>query len=446
MCKLAFSLAMLAAAVCLLAGPASAQTFTTRYVDLSGSNSQALLYEPVSLKSDTALLFSQSNRNNFTNSVAQRIASRGYRILMVDNRADADSPDVPLETYLPSMSKGVAFLRTLPGVSKVVLAGHSGAGFLAALYQNVVENGPGACSGPEKLYPCNPSAISALARTDGIIFIDSTIGAAHIMSSVDPAVADDNDDRRGYPPRIPSLDSLNPANGFNPTTQSATYSPQFSATWYARQAARNRKILEHALERLESINAGEGAFSNDEPLLIRGIGVNALGVRLYFPDIRIQSHTKNPHLVLRGDGTREYMVLQSVRGPTANYTASLEQLGSLNWATTVRGFLENGAVRTTGEYSFTEDDIKGVDWASSVTSAPSNATGIHVPALVMTMGCHYLLVPGEIIYDNLASHDKTYVGVEGATHSFSPCAAKYGDTAKRAFDYIDEWLSTPGRF
>jgi len=69
-----------------------------------------------------------------------------------------------------------------------------------------------------------------------------------------------------------------------------------------------------------------------------------------------------------------------------------------------------------------------------------------VPALVMTMGCHYLLVPGEIIYDNLASHDKTYVGVEGATHSFSPCAAKYGDTAKRAFDYIDEWLSTPGRF
>jgi hypothetical protein len=140
------------------------------------------------------------------------------------------------------------------------------------------------------------------------------------------------------------------------------------------------------------------------------------------------------------------MVLQSVRSPSGNYVASLNQLGSLNWETTVRGFLENAAVRTTADYSFTEDDIKGVDWASSVTSTPSNATGIHVPALVMTMGCHYLLVPGEIIYDHLASRDKSYVGVEGATHSFTACAAKYGDTEKRAFDYVEEWLGATGRF
>jgi hypothetical protein len=113
----------------------------------------------------------------------------------------------------------------------------------------------GACSGPEKLYPCDPSSLNNLPKADGIILLDSTIGAAHYMSSIDPAVVDDNDQQR-YPARIPRLDLLNPANA------------------------------------------------------IRGIGVSALGVRLYFPDIRFQSHTKGPHLVLCGDGTREVMVFR----------------------------------------------------------------------------------------------------------------------------------------
>ena len=51
-----------------------------------------------------------------------------------------------------------------------------------------------------------------------------------------------------------------------------------------------------------------------------------------------------------------------------------------------------------------------------MTSTPANAEGITVPSLVMTMGCHYLVVPGEIIYDHLAAKDKTYATVEGATH------------------------------
>jgi pimeloyl-ACP methyl ester carboxylesterase len=446
--KIVFSAAIGAAALCLFTASATAQTFTTRYVDLQGSNSQALLYQPVSPKSSIALIFSQTSRNNFTNAVAQQIVLRGYNILMVDNRADGDSPDVPLETYLPSISQGVAYLRTLAGISKVVLIGQSGAGFLAAFYQNVAENGPGACSGPEKLYPCDPSSLNNLPKADGIILLDSTIGAAHNMSSIDPAVVDDGNDRndRPYPPRIPRLDFLNPANGFNPVTQSATYTAKFAAEFYAAQRARSKKLLDDALERLEIINAGNGAFSNDEPMVVRGIGVSALGVRLYFPDIRYQAHTKSPHLVLRGDGSREVMVFQSVRSPSGDFAPSLKELGSLNWATTVRGFLENGIVRTTADYAFTEDDIKGVDWASSVTSAPSNATGIHVPALIMTMGCHYLIVPGEIIYNHLASTDKTYAGVEGATHGFTPCGAQYGDTEKRTFDYVEEWLDAAGRF
>lgn len=46
------------------------------------------------------------------------------------------------------------------------------------------------------------------------------------------------------------------------------------------------------------------------------------------------------------------------------------------------------------------------------------------------MGCHYLIVPGEIIFDHLASKDKTYASVEGA----------------RTFDFVNEWLKKEGRF
>lgn len=61
------------------------------------------------------------------------------------------------------------------------------------------------------------------------------------------------------------------------------------------------------------------------------------------------------------------------------------------------------------------------------------------------MSCHYLVVPGEVIYDRLGSKDKTYASVEGATHLFQPCRSEYGDTKKRVFDFVDEWVSKPGR-
>ena len=62
------------------------------------------------------------------------------------------------------------------------------------------------------------------------------------------------------------------------------------------------------------------------------------------------------------------------------------------------------------------------------------------------MSCHYLIVPGEIIFDSLASADKTYAAVEGATHLFAPCRPEYGNTMKRTFDFVDGWLSAEGRF
>jgi hypothetical protein len=108
--------------------------------------------------------------------------------------------------------------------------------------------------------------------------------------------------------------------------------------------------------------------------------------------------------------------------------------------------MANDAIRTTKDYAVTEDDVTGVDWKSSNMSAPGVAGGITVPTLVMTMTCFMFVVPSEIIYDHLPARDKTFVGVDGAGHLFTPCKPEYGDTRKRVFDYVDGWLSRPGRF
>src|SRR5207237_3457041 len=108
----------------------------------------------------------------------------------------------------------------------------------------------------------------------------------------------------------------------------------------------------------------------------------------------------------------------------------------------IRHYLARSALRTSGEYGMTEDSISGIDWASSSSSAPSNAEGITVPLLIMAMSCHYFLVPDEIIFDHAASKDKQYAIVEGAAHVLAPCRPEYGDTVKTLFNYVDKWLST----
>ena len=52
----------------------------------------------------------------------------------------------------------------------------------------------------------------------------------------------------------------------------------------------------------------------------------------------------------------------------------------------------------------------------------------------------------EMVYDHSAAPDKEFVAVEGANHSFQPCRPEFGDTRTRTFDFVDAWLSKPGRF
>jgi hypothetical protein len=366
------------------------------------------------------------------------MSSRGYRVVNVNFRG---SKEEFADQRLPTISQGVAYLRSIPGVEKVLVAGHSGGGREMAFYENVAENGVKACNGPEKILPCTYPGLDRLQKPDGVIFLDPPAGAFHNTSSIDPAVEVEGGKR------IAALDMFSAANGYDPVNKTGKYSAEFAKRFYAAQAARADRLINQAMARVKVIDAGKGRYADDEPMTVPGMGINATGARLYQPDVSFATHSKAPHTLLKADGTEVQTIIQSVRGPSgANAVKALNTLYVMSENTTVKQFLSHSAIKLLPNFAITADDIVGVDWESSMDSGPGNAQGIRQPVLVMTMTCHYLIVPGEVLFDHLASKDKTYVAVEGATHGFSPCKPEYGDTTKRTFDYIDRWLNQPGRF
>jgi hypothetical protein len=120
--------------------------------------------------------------------------------------------------------------------------------------------------------------------------------------------------------------------------------------------------------------------------------------------------------------------------------------------TTVRNYLSSYAIRTTSDFGYDEESIRGVEWASTYASPPGNVEGISVPLLALGMTGHWEGLAAETIYDHAHSHDKSIAFIEGASHIYTPCKecegrpGQFGDTVKLTYDFVDSWLSKPGRF
>lgn len=84
----------------------------------------------------------------------------------------------------------------------------------------------------------------------------------------------------------------------------------------------------------------------------------------------------------------------------------------------------------------------------NINSPIGNIEGVTVPSLFMGMTGSYEYLAAEEIYNHSASTDKTIALVEGAGHNFTPeresekyNKTSYGDTVKKLFDYVDNWLN-----
>ena len=422
-------------------GPVKTDRYHVTFVQLASTRINGWLYEPEvpAANSRLALVYSYPRPTPF-DAPAAEMASRGYRVLLVrhyigDRRGEIESP---LDGFQET-SKGIAYMRTLPGVQRVVLLAWGASVTMASLYEDVAERGPTACQRPGVLYPCNAADATGLAKADGVVMFDPGPGALTTASDVDPAYAGDT--RTNL-----ALDMYAAANGYDPKAGSAKYSANFRKQFFAAQSARNNQIIDNAVARLKLLDQGKGTFTDNEPMLVPGAVNVRARASLHRTDTSLLSHTKQPHTLLKADGTRSDVIVQSIRTPTGTDEAKLvgQCCEQINYS--VRRFLANDAVRTSKEYALTDDDIVGVDWKSSNALPPASAEGITVPALVVTQTCFQFVVPSEMFYDHLASKDKTMAAVEGGEHFFTPCKPEYGDTKKRTFDFVDEWLTKTGRF
>jgi len=257
----------------------------------------------------------------------------------------------------------------------------------------------------------------------------------------------------------PGLDMYNPKNGFNPTVDAnkipngSTYTDKFILHFLDKEKERMNDLIEKALDRLETIKAGKGRFSDDEPFIVPAGSFAAANNRLFMQDLRLWHQTRNKWPLLKDGGIKTPpQIIQSVRVPK-NMASPTPTLGTGGLTTTVRRFLSSFALRATDGYGYDEDSLYGIDFASSYNSTPFAVEGVTVPLLELGMTGSHEFFMQETIFGHAKSADKELAYVEGANHPFTtctPCQTKwgesYGNTLKTTYDYVDGWLSTPGRF
>jgi pimeloyl-ACP methyl ester carboxylesterase len=373
------------------------------------------------------------NRNNFEYFVGTIMAERGYRVIEVNDYGPEMAEDL-----LQPVAAAVRYARSLPGVEKVILVGHSGGGPVLSYYEEIAEKGPAACQEPNRLYPCKADTkrLENLPKADALLLLEVNTGAVHRSLSLDPAI-----DSANPRTRDPALDMYAAHNGFDPKTNTASYSSEFVKRYQAAQRARNERVLAQAKGMLKDIDDGKALFKDDEPFLVPGMSESSSGARLNLADPKVLGKTHGKHKVLKADGTMPVEIVPMIRKPAATKASSRDTLDSTAQSMTVREFLSMGSITMTPDFAITEDTIKGVDWRSSGNSPIGNVQNISAPTLVMAGNCMIHMVPMELIFDHSAAKDKEFVAVDGGDHDFEPCRPEFGDTQKRTFDYIDAWLA-----
>jgi hypothetical protein len=371
------------------------------------------------------------------------LSQRGFMVLCMNTRFEGNEELVRFEEIALDVKAGVTFLRRQPGITKVLLFGHSGGGPTVSFYQAVAENGLAYCKDPKRLTQCDDD-LAGLPPADGIVFADSHPGnPVNVLRGLNPAVVNEND-----PPSKAmnaALDPFDPRNGFNPGGASQ-YSQQFQARYYAAQSKRMNDLIASAQAKLAQMKNGTYGYPDDDIIVIPrggnpGSGPGAAAALFDFdPSIGGIFSTVRPEKLLRNDGT-------IVRQPISSVWVAQPRLRDLHMTfdggtkiLSIRSFLSANAVRST-------NSLDGIDDCSSNNSTTCAVQSIGVPQLFTAMGAHYFVRDVEREYDLSKAKDKDFIVIEGATHFFTPCTAcektpgQYSNTTRNLFDYIRTWVN-----
>ena len=407
-----------------------------QYVQFSGAAKGALYRpDPALFPSPHVGVIVMHRNSNYLNHISTgELSARGFVVLGMNPRCDNNEAlCAPWENNALDVKQGVTYLRAQPGITKVVLLGHSGGGPTMAFYQAVAEKGTGICNQSTKLMKC-PSTLAGLPPADGLILMDAHPGnGINAVRSVSAGVV--NDSAALYlnhkPVTRPELDPFSAANGYKSGGLTA-YSDDFKASYFKAQSDRMNFLIVAALSLLDEINA---TGSGDAPFVVP-LADNA---RLGQIDLSIHHSTQLPRKLLKNDGTVESRFpVTSVR--VQSLSPGDEQGFGSTMFLTVKSFLSVRAVRST-------DSMDGIDFCSSNNSTPCMLQQLSIPLLVTTMGGHYFIRDAEQYFDLAVSPDKDFYVIEGATHGGTECTAcettpkQYANATKNLFDLMASWMN-----
>jgi hypothetical protein len=103
----------------------------------------AALYKPDSGPSPhVAFLLAHRTANYLNHLGCRELSARGFLTLCFNTRFENNEASVRWEETPLDVKAAVDFARAQPGITRVILFGHSGGGPLMSFYQAVAEKGP----------------------------------------------------------------------------------------------------------------------------------------------------------------------------------------------------------------------------------------------------------------------------------------------------------------
>jgi len=317
------------------------------------------------------------------------LANAGLHVLCAGSRYAKNDAPLIMEKVAYDLGQYIKYARETLGYAKVVLVGWSGGGSLSLFYQGQAER-PTITHTPAG----DPYDLTAakLSPADGIIFIAAHLSRAETLTEwIDPSVRDElhPDDRDLafdiYDPKCPDK---------------PPFAADFVAAFRAAQRARNKKITDWALDTLDVLkrrNDGE---------MERAFVVHRTMSDVRWIDATIDPNGRKPNWCFLGDPR----IANSAPAGLARYSS-------------LRSWLS--------QWSYEKSNAKGPVNAALVKKTPVlqivNQADDAVPA-----------THNPAIRAALATKDKEYVEIEGATHYYSnqpqqlaECIAAVTDWSRR---------------
>ena len=188
---------------------------------------------------NTAFVVIHPTSNFMAHYLFDPLKQRRRALLGLNTRYMANDSMLLMERAIQDLGAGIRHLRDR-GYEKIILLGNSGGGALAAMYQEQAEHLT-ITTTPDG----RPIDLTAedFPPVDGIALLCAHPGRAHTLTDwIDPAITDEHD----LLSVAPALDMYNPENG-------PPYDAAWLSTYRAAQLARNERLTDWVLGRLEVV-------------------------------------------------------------------------------------------------------------------------------------------------------------------------------------------------